>query len=372
MSARIALRPLTAADREAFVAAARASRHLHRPWVTAPCDAAAFDRHLARFDGRQDHGFVVVQASTGALAGAISLTHVVHGALCSGYLGYYAFAGFERQGLMAAGLAALARHAFRSLGLHRLEANIQPANAASIALVRRCGFEREGCSPGYLKIGGRWRDHERWALRRPSGAGGRLPRGAPARAVTPAPAPLIRDARPDDALCLGVLGLQVFLDTYAGAGIRPTVAREVLGTFATETMAAQLQDPDTRFLVAEQDGHLVGFAQVTLGAVHDLAPPGPAAELLRLYVQEPFTGAGLGTRLLRAAEAVAAARGARVLWLTPWVHNRRALAFYAARGYADHGQTWYRFEGEAHRNRLLARRLQRPADGGSGGPGGAG
>lgn len=370
MSACITLRPLTAADRDAFVAAARASRLLHRPWVTAPCDASAFDRHLARFDGRQNHGFVVVQASTGALAGAISLTHVVHGALCSGYLGYYAFAGFERQGLMTAGLAALARHAFRPLGLHRLEANIQPGNAASIALVRRCGFEREGCSPAYLKIGGRWRDHERWALRRPSGAGGRLPRGAAARAARAVtPAPLIRDAGPDDALCLGVLGLQVFLDTYATTGIRPTLAREVRATFAPEAMAAHLRDPATHILVAEQDAHLVGFAQLTLGAAHDLAPPGPGAELLRLYVQQPFTGGGLGTRLLRAAEAVAAARGARVLWLTPWVHNQRALAFYAARGYADQGQTWYRFEGEAHENRLLVRRLQPPADGGPGGAG---
>lgn len=164
MTARITLRPLAASDRDAFVAAARASRSLHRPWVTAPCDAAAFDRHLARFDGRQHHAFVVVLASTGELAGALHLTHVVRGAFCSGYLGFYAFAGFERRGLMRAGLAALARHAFGALGLHRLEANVQPANAASIALVRRCGFAREGCSPAYLKIGGRWRDHERWAI----------------------------------------------------------------------------------------------------------------------------------------------------------------------------------------------------------------
>lgn len=180
-----------------------------------------------------------------------------------------------------------------------------------------------------------------------------------------ADAVLIRTARPDDALCLGVLGLQVFLDTYATAGIRATVAREVLGSFSTAAFAAHLCDPSTLILVAEQDAHLVGFAQVTLDAAHELAPPGVPAQLLRLYVQEPFTGGGLGTRLLRAAEAAAAARGAQLLWLTPWVHNRRALAFYAARGYVDQGQTWYRFEGEAHENRLLARSLDEPPDDGT-------
>ena len=159
MKARI--RPVTAADEAAFIAAARTSRALHRPWVTAPCDAAAFARHLARFDFAAHHGFVV--EADGRLAGAIHLTNIVRGAFCSGYLGYYAFAGFAGRGLMTAGLNAVVRHAFTNLGLHRVEANIQPDNLASIALARRCGFQLEGYSPRYLKIGGRWRDHERWA-----------------------------------------------------------------------------------------------------------------------------------------------------------------------------------------------------------------
>ena len=127
-----------------------------------PRDAEAFARHLARFDGAAHHGFVV--EVDGQLAGAIHLTNIVLGAFRSGYLGYYAFAGFEGRGLMTQGLNAVVAHAFRHLGLHRVEANIQPANVASIALATRCGFQREGYSPGYLKIGGRWRDHERWAL----------------------------------------------------------------------------------------------------------------------------------------------------------------------------------------------------------------
>jgi ribosomal-protein-alanine N-acetyltransferase len=110
------------------------------------------------------HAFLVRSRNAGVLVGYVGVTNVVRGAFQSAYLGYYAFHGQEEQGLMTEGLKLVAGHAFDNLGLHRLEANIQPANAASLALVRRCGFSKEGYSPRYLKIRGRWRDHERWAL----------------------------------------------------------------------------------------------------------------------------------------------------------------------------------------------------------------
>lgn len=163
MSLGIAIRPVSAQDEGAFVSAACRSRRLHRPWTTAPCDEAAFGRYIARFDDLHHFGFVVVIRGTGELAGAINLTNVVYGAFRSGYLGYFAFAGHERHGYMRQGLSLVVQHAFSALRLHRVEANIQPGNLASLALVRACGFSKEGYSSAYLKIGSRWRDHERWA-----------------------------------------------------------------------------------------------------------------------------------------------------------------------------------------------------------------
>ena len=161
--ARVRVDPLTAADEAEFVAAAGASRALHAPWTSAPQDGAAFRERLAYLQREGNHGFALRRLDSGALVGSVALTNVVRGVFLSGYLGYYAFAGHEGQGLMGEGLRRVVRFAFDELGLHRLEANIQPGNAASIALVRACGFAREGYSPRYLKIGGRWRDHERWA-----------------------------------------------------------------------------------------------------------------------------------------------------------------------------------------------------------------
>ena len=171
----------------------------------------------------------------------------------------------------------------------------------------------------------------------------------------------LRAATPDDALCLSVLAMQVFLDTYAKDGIRPQIAREVLSSYSQAEFTEAVSASRSRIEVAEVSGHMVGFAQVTLDVGQELAPAGVQAELLRLYVQEPFTGAKVGTHLLTWAEHFAADSGATVLWLTPWVHNQRALAFYARRGYIDYGLTYFTFEGESHENRVLAKSLAAPS-----------
>jgi ribosomal-protein-alanine N-acetyltransferase len=80
------------------------------------------------------------------------------------YLGFYAGALHAGRGYMGEGMRLQLRHVFTTLKLHRVEANVQPQNARSIALIRRSGFRREGFSPRYLKVAGRWRDHQRWAI----------------------------------------------------------------------------------------------------------------------------------------------------------------------------------------------------------------
>ncbi|HEY3518056.1 MAG TPA: GNAT family N-acetyltransferase [Gammaproteobacteria bacterium] len=139
------------------------SRELHRRWVSPPNDRAKFAQYVKSLANGNREGFVVVTGRDD-IAGVVNVNEIVRGGFQSAYLGYYAFEPFAGRGLLRAGLQLVISHCFGELRLHRLEANIQPQNARSIALVKSLGFRMEGFSPRYLKIGGRWRDHERWAL----------------------------------------------------------------------------------------------------------------------------------------------------------------------------------------------------------------
>lgn len=164
MNQAVFLRKLVRADAQEFIVRLQASRSLHQPWVRPPETPDQFAAYQDRMDEPQNHALGVWLRSSGVWVGVVTITNVVHGAFRSGYLGYYVFSGYEHQGLMQQGLSQVVRHAFKALGPHRLEADIQPGNFASIRLVHACGFSEEGFSPKYLKISGRWRDHERWAI----------------------------------------------------------------------------------------------------------------------------------------------------------------------------------------------------------------
>jgi ribosomal-protein-alanine N-acetyltransferase len=162
--ARVAIRPPEKSDQAEFLACVRRSARLHRPWVSAPATPAAFRRYVERMRSERSAAFLVCLRSTGEIVGVVNVSEIVLGNFRSAYLGYYGFTPHAGRGYMTEGLALVIRWVFRVLRLHRVEANIQPGNRASIALARRLGFRKEGLSPRYLKIGGRWRDHERLAL----------------------------------------------------------------------------------------------------------------------------------------------------------------------------------------------------------------
>ena len=163
--ARVEISTPTRKDEAEFIAAMTASADLHRPWLYPPVTSQAYREYLARLIPDRKHGFLARRVEDRALVGWLNVSDIVRGALQGANVSYGGVAAHRGQGYMSEALDLVLHEAFVTLGLHRLEANIQPGNVGSLTLVRRAGFQLEGFSPGYLEIDGDWRDHERWALR---------------------------------------------------------------------------------------------------------------------------------------------------------------------------------------------------------------
>jgi [ribosomal protein S5]-alanine N-acetyltransferase len=161
---RLEVRRPSGRDRAEVVAAAIRSRELHHQWLVAPTDAEAYNAYLRRMRTSRHAGFLLRQLDGGDVVGIVNVSDIILGNFRSAHLSYYAFAGHEGQGLMAEGVRWVVHRAFTGLGLHRLEANVQPGNEPSKRLAQACGFRLEGYSPNYLTVDGQWRDHERWAI----------------------------------------------------------------------------------------------------------------------------------------------------------------------------------------------------------------
>jgi ribosomal-protein-alanine N-acetyltransferase len=156
-------RPSARREREYLQGALR-SKALHRGYVVPASTRGEYRAYLRRARRPSQESFFVVDAESGELAGVVNINDIVRHSELSGRLGYYSFVPHAGKGSMREGLRLVIERAFRELGLHRLEANVQPSNRRSIALVEGLDFRREGMVRGFLKIGNRWRDHERWSL----------------------------------------------------------------------------------------------------------------------------------------------------------------------------------------------------------------
>lgn len=165
---RVYLSRPTPRDRDEYLTLRRRSAAFLKRWEPAPPPgrkaAALFTEWLRSSRGGRHEKLLIRRLEDGALVGAINLNEIVRGPSQSCFLGYWIGAEHARRGYMTEAIQLALRHGFATLGLHRVEANILPTNRPSIALVKRAGFRREGYSPRYLRIAGRWEDHERWAL----------------------------------------------------------------------------------------------------------------------------------------------------------------------------------------------------------------
>lgn len=172
VGSRVTLRLPDMGDFQAWAGLREASRRFLVPWEPAwPADdltRPAFRRRIARYrqDWRDDQGyaFFVHRHEDGALVGGLTLTNVRRGVAQTVSLGYWMGEGFAGQGYMSAAVRTVIPHALGALGFRRVEAACVPHNAASVGLLERVGFTREGIARQYLCINGTWMDHALYAF----------------------------------------------------------------------------------------------------------------------------------------------------------------------------------------------------------------
>jgi ribosomal-protein-alanine N-acetyltransferase len=163
----VTLRAPQSGDYAAWAALRESSRDFLVPWEpTWPSDdltRSAFRRRLKRYaeDQRSDaaYAFLIFRSDDNAMVGGLTLANIRRGVAQAGSIGYWIGAPFAKKGYMSAALRVLIPYSFTALRLHRLEAACIPNNIASIRLLEKTGFKREGYARGYLCINGVWQDH---------------------------------------------------------------------------------------------------------------------------------------------------------------------------------------------------------------------
>lgn len=158
------LRKPSASDGREFVDGVLRSRRHLEPFVQAPESLSAYRSWIARGNRVDVEQFLVCRREDDAIVGFVNLNGISGGALQSAALGWASLLVDAPRGHLTDGVEMALEVSFTQLRLHRLEANIQPANLRSRRLAIRCGFRLEGFSPRYLRIDDEWCDHERWAI----------------------------------------------------------------------------------------------------------------------------------------------------------------------------------------------------------------
>ncbi len=167
---RLLLRPMEEDDREAFIRMQQVSEEHFRPWVPVRKGGpeAHFEEELERGHlgwQKGTHARWIGVLADGRIAGTFGLNEIVRRAFQSAYAGWGVSADAVGRGIATEGVAGMLDLAFSpaGLGLHRVQANIIPENAASLRVAEKVGMRREGRAERYLQIAGAWRDHVMFA-----------------------------------------------------------------------------------------------------------------------------------------------------------------------------------------------------------------
>lgn len=166
---------------------------------------------------------------------------------------------------------------------------------------------------------------------------------------------IYRDAKTADALRLAALSIEVWLSTYAKAGISDVFAGYVLQRFTPHYFEQIITEGAKQIILAEQDDHLLGYIVIDYQATlpESLDALTAATEISTLYVRARHGGNGIGSALMQQAREAVITRNVSHIWLSVLHDNYPALNFYKQQGFQRQGTIWFELPGERHENYVL-------------------
>ena len=164
---------------------------------------------------------------------------------------------------------------------------------------------------------------------------------------------ILRHATPEDAGLLAEMGATTFRDSFGAQNTPENMDAYLAASFSLEIQAAELADPSSYFVIAEDDGLAVGYAKLTKGPAPESITGHRPIEVVRIYARREWIGKKVGAALMRACLDMARDAGCDVLWLGVWEHNPRAIAFYRRWGFAEVGEHTFQLGSDPQRDVLM-------------------
>lgn len=165
----------------------------------------------------------------------------------------------------------------------------------------------------------------------------------------------IRHGTRKDAVLLSELGARTFYDAFAEHNTPENMHIYLKNSFAPEIQLRELSQPEVLFLIAESEGHTVGYAQLILNSRDEAIQAVLPVEIRRIYAVQEYIGRGVGRELMSAAMDEARRWGCDVIWLGVWEKNQRAIDFYKMWGFREVGSHLFSL-GDEPQNDLVMRR----------------
>ena len=165
----------------------------------------------------------------------------------------------------------------------------------------------------------------------------------------------IRYATASDNTLLAKVGAETFYDSFAADNTPGNMAAYLAASFSPEKQAQELADPASKFLIAEIEGAVVGYARLKFALAPSAVAGRTPMEIARFYARKAWIGKGIGARLMQACLSEAQRAGCDVVWLDVWERNSHAIAFYRKWGFVEVGTQVFQLGDDPQRDLLMAR-----------------